>query len=531
MLIRSIAVLFFSSFFMLACQQGSSAPQASSPADIKFSTNAAFAIVGPIVTDCTFNNTAVIDGISITAYQNSSVQFGISCVSELRTCNSGFLSGSYNYASCSVNSPASCLFNGQTIAHGSSIEAYPVSSVDLGLECIFEMRTCNNGVLSGSNQYASCSINLPASCLFNGQTITSGQSTSAYLRSTVPFGELCSVETRYCINGALSGSNQFGSCVVDQPASCLFNGQTISDGQTVNAFLNSSVSFGNLCQGEVRVCKNGVLSGANQYASCVIDQAASCLFNGQTIVDGSSITAYQSSNSNSGELCVAQERFCNNGQLAGSYQFASCSIDQPASCLFNGQTIANTTLVTAFLTSSVSFGGTCSSELRECKNGILTGTNIFANCQLGSPASCLFEGQTISHGQTVIAYQTSSVSSGQLCTSEIKTCSNGSLSGLFTFSNCIVQNSDPDDNEKDKYCNKQRIEKKNHDDEDTQDKNDESDKHRDVSKHSDNGLHLGWYKEKHKEHFDCGKHLGWYKEKKKIKNKCSDKDNKNNKKK
>ena len=91
MLIRSVAVLFFSSFFMLACQQGSSAPQASSPADIKFSTNAAFAITGPIVTDCTFNNTSVIDGNSITAYQNSSVQFGISCVSELRTCNSGVL--------------------------------------------------------------------------------------------------------------------------------------------------------------------------------------------------------------------------------------------------------------------------------------------------------------------------------------------------------------------------------------------------------------------------------------------------------
>lgn len=520
MLIRTAISLFFVGFFMLACQQGGSAPQASSSsADIRFASNATFAVQSPIINDCNFNNMTVIDGSSISAYQNSSVAYGETCIAEVRTCNSGFLSGSFNYSSCTVDAPASCLFNGQTIPHGNSIEAYPGSSVDLGGECIFELRTCNNGVLSGSNQYASCSINLPASCLFNGQTIPSGSSINAYLNSAVASGELCSVETRYCIDGALSGSNQYASCVVNQPASCLFNGQTIADGQSVNAFLNSSVTYGGFCQGEVRTCHNGVLSGTNQYASCVVDQPASCLFNGQTIASGASVTAYLKSSTGSGELCTAEERFCDNGQLAGSYQYASCSIDQPASCLFNGQTIANGASVTAYAASSVNYGESCSSELRECNNGVLSGSNTFASCEVGSAKSCLFNGQTIASGQTVIGYQSNSSSDDQQCTSEIKTCDNGTLSGTFMFSSCI-QNSDDDDeaeSSKEKYCKKQRVEKpkKKHHDE--------------RGEHSDNGLHLGWYKEKHKEHYDCGKHLGWFKEKKKKKHSCDEKTSKNEK--
>lgn len=524
MLTRSLIFMFSSSIFMFACQQGGSGTQATP--DAKFSTNAAFAILGPVVMDCSFNGTLVSDGNAVTAYQNSNVLFGETCVSEVRTCNGGLLSGSYNYNSCAVDSPASCLFNGQTVAHGSSVEAYSGSSADLGAECIFEMRTCNNGVLSGSNQYASCSINLPASCLFNGQTIADGQSVSAYLSSSVSFGELCSVETRYCVDGALSGSNQYGSCTVNAAASCLFNGQTIADGQSVNAFLNSSVAFGNICQSEARICQNGILSGANQFASCAVDSPASCLFNGQTVVHGSSVTAYQSSNTGSGELCTAEERFCDNGQLAGSYQFASCAIDQTASCLFNGQTVADGSSVIAFASSTVSFGESCTSQIRACTNGVLSGTSTFASCQAGAPASCLFNGQTVNHGQTIVGYETSSVSFGNLCTSETKTCDNGTLSGTFSNESCIIESSDDDDDKdesdkKERHCKKQRIEKKHHDDD-----RDNHSQSKVKDGHSDNGLHLGWYKEKHKEHFDCGKHLGWYKEKKKKKNTCSSKNNK-----
>ena len=524
MLFQRTLLFLFSTSLILSCQPGSNDAPLAATADTRFSANAAFAVQTQVVSECTFNGSTLLTGSSVTAYQNSSVPYGSACISEVRSCNIGFLSGSYNYGTCAVNTPASCLFNGQTIAHGISIEAYPGSSVDLGAECIFEMRTCNNGVLSGSNQFASCSINLPASCLFNGQTIISGQSANAYLNSSVPFGQLCSAETRYCVNGALSGSNQYASCVVDQPASCLFNGQTLSDGQSVSAYLNSAVGFGGTCQAEVRTCANGILSGANQFASCVVDQPASCLFNGQTIVHGSSVTGYLKSNSSFGELCDAQERFCNNGQLAGSYQFASCSIDQPASCLFNGQTIANGSSVTAFASSTVNCGSLCKSESRTCSNGILSGSNNFSGCAVGSPKSCLFNGQTIASGQTVTGYLSASVSNGQQCSSEVKTCANGVLSGTYTNASCIVISSKDDDDrddQKEKYCHKNRVEKKQCNDNDDKDKSEKDGKN---NQHSDKGSTLNWFEEKDTEHFDCGLHLGWYKEKKKVKTKYNERE-------
>ncbi|KKW08636.1 MAG: pectin methylesterase ce8, nonfunctional [Candidatus Kaiserbacteria bacterium GW2011_GWA2_49_19] len=45
---------------------------------------------------------SIPSGSSVTAYQNSSVACGGSCVSETRTCNNGTLSGSYQNASCAV---------------------------------------------------------------------------------------------------------------------------------------------------------------------------------------------------------------------------------------------------------------------------------------------------------------------------------------------------------------------------------------------------------------------------------------------
>ncbi|MEK6627250.1 MAG: hypothetical protein AABY53_01385 [Bdellovibrionota bacterium] len=517
MILKLIITTGLSGLLMLSCEQGGSASSAAKTSDVNFAANAAFAINMPTTTDCTFDNSTLLSGSTVTAYQNSSVSFGSSCVSETRSCDNGLLSGSYSFASCSVAGPASCLFNGSTLAHGSSVEAYNISSVELGGECISEMRTCDNGVLSGSNQYASCSINLPASCLFNGQTLANEQSVNAYLTSSVAYGELCSVETRYCIDGALSGSNQYASCAVNEPAGCLFNGQSIAHGQNVTAYLNSSVSFGTQCSNETRTCDNGVLSGSNQYASCAIDQPSSCLFNGQTITHGASTTAYLESSTSSGELCDAEERFCNNGELAGSHQYASCVMDQPASCLFNGQTIADGSSVQAFGNSNVSFGDFCISQLRECKNGVLSGFGEYASCVVNQPASCLFNGQTITHGQTIIGYKSNIVNGNQKCESEVKTCNNGDLSGTFTYPSCIVKNpAEDNDHGKDKYCKKERVEKKNKcDKDDDQDNDDKNRDNKSSEVKQNNTWYLGLLKDKHREHFNCGNHYGWYTEKKK----------------
>lgn len=513
MQLAMLRLLFFCTALTACEQQGSSSTTASSRSidhyslALSLAPTVTYIIPQDLESDCYFGESIVQDGFQVTAYQNSSVPFGESCISETRACSDGLLTGNYNYSSCQAQAPASCLFNGETVSHGQTVQAYTNSSVGLGEECIFEMRTCNNGLLSGSNNYDTCAIDIPASCLFNGQTIASGVSVPAFLNSSVTYGDTCQLEYRTCEDGTLSGSNTFASCEVSAPTSCLFDGRTLAHGETVNAFLNSSVSIGSSCQSETRLCNNGDLSGSHQYSSCNIDQPASCLFNGQTISHGETVNAYLNSNVAYGEMCSVETRMCDNGHLSGTFNFASCDAGQAASCLFNGQTIPHASSIIAFQSSSTNSSSTCNSENRICENGILSGSFTFASCEVSQSKSCLFNGQTVVHGQKVMAYKEASAENGKFCESEYRICSDGSLSGSYSYINCESKRYDPheDDDDTIKICKHVvDIKHKQH-----------------YSRHPNNGLHLGWYK--YKERFNCGKHKGWYKHKNKNNHpKCND---------
>jgi hypothetical protein len=52
------------------------------------------------------------------------------------------------------------------------------------------------------------------SCTFNGKTIASGASVTAYQASSVPAGQTCASQTRACSQGTLSGTYAYGSCAV-----------------------------------------------------------------------------------------------------------------------------------------------------------------------------------------------------------------------------------------------------------------------------------------------------------------------------
>ena len=108
------------------------------------------------------------------------------------------------------------------------------------------------------------------------------------------------------------------------------------------------------------------------------------------------------------------------------------------SCSLNGQTVAHGSTVTAYQASSVDFGNTCTSETRSCFNGTLSGAYTNTSCTVAAAASCSLNGQTVAHGSTVTAYQASSVDFGNTCTSETRSCFNGNLSGSYTYTNCTV---------------------------------------------------------------------------------------------
>lgn len=221
----------------------------------------------------------------------------------------------------SNSSPSSlCKFNGEVVAEGAFVKAYLSSNSNCHLS---ESRVCQNGSLSGSYSYASCTNGGEAACIFDGRTIPSGQSVKAFLASSAPAGSSCVLETRSCNSGVLSGSYAYSSCSVAQPAACIFNGQTIASGTSITAYASSS---GTSCSPISRSCTNGTLSGSGEFASCTVNAPASCVFNGRTIAHGASVSAYSTAMSPT-DSCSAyyERRTCNNGVLSGSFVNPSCT--------------------------------------------------------------------------------------------------------------------------------------------------------------------------------------------------------------
>jgi Tfp pilus assembly protein PilV len=216
---------------------------------------------------------SINSGSSETAYQTSSVPYGQTCASETRTCTNGTLSGSYLFESCTVGEPANCTAPwGDTIAHGSSVDAYLVANDPNG-QCNQnkETRVCSNGTLSGSYTNKTCD-NLGNNCATPwGTTVADGSSATAYQTSSVPYGQSCVSESRICSNGNLSGSYSYQTCSVLAAANCASPwGTAVLNGNSVTAYLSSSVVSPSTCTSENRGCSNGTLSGTYTNQNCTV---------------------------------------------------------------------------------------------------------------------------------------------------------------------------------------------------------------------------------------------------------------------
>lgn len=117
------------------------------------------------------------------------------------------------------------------------------------------------------------------------------------------------------------------------------------------------------------------------------------------------------------------------------YGHAICEIAN-ASCSFNGQSVAHGASVTAYQTATVPFGNNCTSEARTCNNGTLSGSFTNGSCAAAPPANCTFNGSTVLHSSSVTAFLTKSVSYNATCGSQARSCYNGSLSGTYSNSSC-----------------------------------------------------------------------------------------------
>ena len=389
--------------------------------------------------NCLFNGRQIAHNTTATAWEAATVPFGSTCRSQVRTCTNGVLSGNYAAASCAVANAESCSFNGQTVAHNGTVTAWETGSVAFGSTCRSQVRTCTNGALSGTYAVASCSVGAAATCSFNGQNVANNANVTAWESATVPFGSSCRSEVRTCANGTLSGTYSAAVCAVAAGASCNLNGQTIAHAGTVTAWETATVAFGSTCRSQVRTCTNGVLSGTYAVASCSVGAAATCSFNGQNVGSGSQVLAWEAASVPYGQSCRNEYRTCTNGTLSGTFGAASCAAAAAASCTLNGQTIAHNGSVTVFEAASVPASSYyCKQETRWCTNGVLSGSYTAAVCVVNAPRACTFNGQPVANSAWVYGYETATVPYGSTCKQQFRMCTDGTLSGTYAAATCTV---------------------------------------------------------------------------------------------
>ena len=166
---------------------------------------------------------------------------------------------------------------------------------------------------------------------------------------------------------------------------------------------------------------------------------------GGTMEEGDTVYAYRDSSVPEGESCEGQVRTCVGGVLTGSYRNRNCSVEDPdedpVDCTLPwGGTLGHGRSVTAYQASSVAYGGRCNQETRSCDNGTLSGSFTNQNCTVQDPAVCpLPWGGTLAHGRSVTAYESDSVASGSSCNDQTRSCDNGTLSGTYTNRTCTVR--------------------------------------------------------------------------------------------
>lgn len=122
-----------------------------------------------------------------------------------------------------------CSVGGVSVAHGSSRTFYSRTSTSGSCSTYDQVRSCNDGVMSGSGsyRYSSCSVSSPApapsptyeNCSAGGVSVAHGSSRTFYSRATADGSCSAYAQTRSCNDGALTGSGSYqnSSCTVTTP--------------------------------------------------------------------------------------------------------------------------------------------------------------------------------------------------------------------------------------------------------------------------------------------------------------------------
>lgn len=371
----------------------------------------------------------MLHGEQKVSFKDKVVAFDEECISRTHTCIDGKLDfpESYPFPSCTILKPRSCTIEETkvTVLHDSVKLFYNKWSIVWWKHiCEEQIRRCNDWTLDGNDEfkYTSCKTTTTASSTVSGPykcpnpyvgeytSLDHGRAGVGYFKNVVGSTESCegvvngktnkvSVNCAYgSIQPIGNGVKIYRTCVKGAPKSCKTPwGAIVANGASVTAFQNSSVGFGAQCQSETRVCNDGVLWGSFLFGSCSEGKPYDCTSPwGTIVVHGQSIQAYQTDSVPFGWNCVPQTRTCNNGTLAWSYAFKTCTQLIARDCYFEGRTVKHGTVITKHTAVSASSqgndlegesGNQCRWYSATCNDGTMQG-NLLAHPEATLNGKC-----------------------------------------------------------------------------------------------------------------------------------------------
>lgn len=242
------------------------------------------------------------------------------------TCNNGEIV--LANATCEVQVDACDLPWGGTIANGETVTAFSDATPCKDAECkqpwacADEVRTCTNGVLSGSYTNQQCNIPVVDCTTPWGATVADGDSIDAYTTAGDGSKECVTVPTSHtCTAGSfVPAMESWSAAATNCPAvACdLPWGGTLADGGSVTAYMHQDCISKAACISETRTCTGGVLSGSyTQQTDCRDHCPVSCSTPwGTTVANGNSVTSYGTYDTGAkGSPCDEQVHTCSYGSF------------------------------------------------------------------------------------------------------------------------------------------------------------------------------------------------------------------------
>ena len=386
-------------------------------------------------------------------YREPLVNYGEECDLQFRSCTEGKLSGRYEYEQCSVKLPNSCRVGLIPLEHDETKTFYKKLKVAFGDVCQSQERSCDEGVLSGNEEYKEsfCAAEVPKSCQVGNIILAHGETKYFYDSSDLSVGEVCEKVERSCDNGIILGNKNYKheSCTPFKRQSCELDGVVIEDGAFVNFYKESSSDN---CESSVRSCEDGVLTGKKDYDKSSCRKFETCRFGDHIIGHNAARVFYENHTLPKGGKCESELRYCSDGNLSGTFQNLYCSVwdvKKNEYCSFSDVSINNNESEIFYSQETVPYGEKCEDYSKEkfCLNGKIKGETkyVYSSCEVEEAPpeaidlDCHVDGETIRNRMSKIYYKNKKVQYGTNCQPERRVCNEGVLNGSFENNSCMVE--------------------------------------------------------------------------------------------